>query len=111
MDDGVVKEIIQLPYDGSWSEKTQHVLYNRNIPRIFHFVALDCNHNTHKRFGDMPRIEMQIEMLNGLNDQDIKTADHFSYEESGLVTLNTYILIVNIVLFAFAIYSYREHNN
>ena len=92
--------------DGRWGEQISTIVYNRNAPRIFYFVALDCEHQLHKKDRTMPRIEIELEIMGQVGNQSY---DHFSYEERGMLSLHVFLFVIFCGLFGFSIYSYMTH--
>ena len=72
------------------------------MPRIYYFVVMDCEHNTHAKVRTMPKIEVEFEITSNINGQE----SHFSYEEQGLLVLHLALFAIFAILFGLTIYSY-----
>jgi hypothetical protein len=48
----------------TWGETTVASFHNTNIPRIYYFAVMDCEHNTHMRYKLMPKIEVDFNIVN-----------------------------------------------
>ena len=35
---------VSVPAEGTWSDYTTHSFINSHLPRIYYFVAMDCEH-------------------------------------------------------------------
>jgi hypothetical protein len=49
------------------------------MPRIYYFVVMDCEQQTHATYRMMPKIEVDFNIVNQLPGDE--SVDHFSYEE------------------------------
>ena len=59
---------------------------------------MDCEHNTHGRHKTLPKIEIELSLLNN--------GSQFPYEEQGLLNLHIVLLGMFALLFGTNIFSY-----
>ena len=95
---------IAVPTDGTWSIDFDHphskdhaIVKGGHRPHIFYFALLDCERNFEKTYnkGSLPRVLTEVTILNG--------GSHFSYEDTGLLSLHVYMSIGMSLLFALMI--------
>ncbi len=86
-------------------------ILNSHSPKIFYFVIMDCEQGTHMTYHMMPRIEVDLNIVNQLNDAEEGdgSVDHFTYEEEGTLTLHLIVLFLFAPLFFLAIYRCSQH--
>lgn len=101
----VMTKQIQMPVDGSWSEKFDLTIMNMVMPKIYYFVVMDCEHKTHHRNKVMPKIEFEFEITNRIGEQ----YDHFSFEDEGTLGLHLFLLILYCSIFGLTMYSYYQY--
>ena len=94
---------VEVPSDSSWGEYTTSVFHNHHMPRIYFFVAMDCEHNTHMSHKMMPKIEVDFNIVTQLEDGE--QVDHFSFEDQGILGLHLMLLLIFTPLFFLAIYT------
>lgn len=76
-------------------------MQTRSRTRLWYISAADCEGSTHLAYPSMPKIELEIRMMNG--------ETHFSQEDYGTLTFYFVIMIVLFLLFGnSAIRLYRE---
>ena len=54
---------VEVPPEGSWSDFNTLVFHNQHTPKIYFFVAMDCDHNTHMTYRMMPKIEIDFNIV------------------------------------------------
>lgn len=59
---------IEIPAQDSWGDSVVAYFHNSYIPRIYYFVAMDCEHNTHMRYRLMPKIEVDFNIVSQLDE-------------------------------------------
>lgn len=75
---------------------------NSFLPRIYYFVVMDCEKNTHMTNKIMPKIETTFNIVAQASDGE--TVEHFSYEEQGTLGLHLTLLLLFTPLFGFSIF-------
>jgi predicted AlkP superfamily phosphohydrolase/phosphomutase len=93
---------LEVPEDKKPSDYTIGTIVNSITPKIFYFVIMDCDQNTHMTYQMMPRIEVEFNIVNQFESSD--NVDHFTYEEEGTLTLHFILLFLFTPLFFLAIY-------
>lgn len=63
--------------DGNWSEKYNQFVIAKSNTKMWYVAVADCEGGTHLNFPSMPKIEIEIEILNG--------GSQFSQEEYGML--------------------------
>jgi hypothetical protein len=54
---------VEVPNDGTWSPKIMDFNFsNGNLPKIFYFAVMDCEHSLHQKVKVMPKIEIEIDV-------------------------------------------------
>lgn len=67
---------------------------------------MDCEKTTHMRLSSIPRIEVEFMMQNTVNSETTQ----FSYEDSGMLSLNLIFMLGYYGLMAFVIWNIIKYN-
>lgn len=89
------KSEILITGDGNWSPFYGQWTLAKGRTRLWYVSAADCEGFTHLHYPSMPRIELEVEVLNG--------DSHFSQEDYGTLTFYWLIFFLLIGLFGKAI--------
>jgi len=77
--------------DAQWSQDYKQFALAKGRTRLWYVAIADCEGFTHLNTPSMPKIEIEIEILNG--------GSHFSEEEAGLPTINCILLVLLLCIF------------
>lgn len=75
-----------LTEDGQWSSLESYVVDNISKNQVWYVVVSDCLGLTHAKNPNLPKIVVELHMLNSESE--------FSHEEYGIMTLNFLLLII-----------------
>ena len=100
------KSDIMLTGDGEWSQTYNQFALAKGETKVWYIGVADCEGLTHAHYPAMPKIEVEIEMLNG--------GDHFSEDEWGNFTWNILSFVIMLLLFGNTVLEFlkdfkREH--
>ena len=59
---------VEVPPTGSWGDYTSVVFHNQHMPRIYFFIVMDCEHNTHMSHRMMPKIEIDFNIVTQIGE-------------------------------------------
>ena len=77
---------VTLTEDGQWSSLESYVVDNISKNQVWYVVVSDCLGLTHAKNPNLPKIVVELHMLNSESE--------FSHEEYGIMTLNFLLLII-----------------
>ena len=69
--------VLQVPTNGEWSGQSSNWGTGKQQTKLWFAAVSDCQGETHTRFPSMPRIEVEITMMNDTS--------HFSQEDMGIL--------------------------
>lgn len=84
--------------DGSWTQWKESTIRMVRRPQVWYLMLADCEGNTHNRYPDLPKIEVEVQAFND--------GSHFSQEESYMFGINIFMLASTFLLLGGSLYKY-----
>lgn len=81
--------ILQVPGNGDWSGSSTNWGTGQYQTKLWFAAASDCESQTHVKFPSMPRLEVEVTMMND--------SSHFSQEDMGILPFYIIMFVLFVV--------------